>query len=106
MPSSTAILPRIARRDIIEMAVGVCSYEVVDLILVEGRILGLSEGLRVVHSKERTQRGLELAPLGRPYVKRFYLVRDSRALMLCAYRFPGIPPDHLKVVLPSILGVS
>ncbi len=33
-----------------------------------GRILGVSDVLRVVFAKERTQRGLELAPMGRPYV--------------------------------------
>ncbi|ORY20121.1 hypothetical protein BCR39DRAFT_562967 [Naematelia encephala] len=43
-----------------------------------GRILGLSDGLRIVHSKERTQRGLEIAPLGRPYVRTILSVQPPR----------------------------
>ncbi|WVR06081.1 hypothetical protein IAU60_003109 [Kwoniella sp. DSM 27419] len=35
------------------------------------RILGMNDGLRVVYSRDRTQKGLEIAPLGRPYVPRY-----------------------------------
>ncbi len=38
------------------------------IVFTGGKILGVSEGLRVVHSVDRTQRGLELAPLGKTYV--------------------------------------
>lgn len=47
-----------------------------------GVILGLSEGLRVVQSKERVQRGLELAPLGRAYVCDLVFVRIITADLL------------------------
>ncbi|WVF70250.1 hypothetical protein IAT40_005039 [Kwoniella sp. CBS 6097] len=35
------------------------------------RILGLNDGLRIVYSRDRTQKGVEIAPLGRPYVPRY-----------------------------------
>ncbi|KAL7422893.1 hypothetical protein Q5752_002190 [Cryptotrichosporon argae] len=43
-----------------------------------GRILGLPGGLRVVHSRERTDRGIEVAPLGKPYVARAILRPQSQ----------------------------
>ncbi|KAK8866141.1 hypothetical protein IAR55_001292 [Kwoniella newhampshirensis] len=37
----------------------------------KNRILGLSERLRIVYSRERTQKGVEVAPMGRPYIPRY-----------------------------------
>ncbi|KAK4687670.1 nuclear exosome regulator NRDE2, partial [Tremellales sp. Uapishka_1] len=37
----------------------------------QGRILGLSAGIRVVNNKKKTERGLEVAPLGRPSIPRY-----------------------------------
>lgn len=32
------------------------------------RIIGYNEGLRIVYSRDRTEKGIEVAPKGRPYV--------------------------------------
>nr|XP_031858056.1 uncharacterized protein CI109_006498 [Kwoniella shandongensis]KAA5525128.1 hypothetical protein CI109_006498 [Kwoniella shandongensis] len=37
----------------------------------KNRILGLSERLRIVDGRERTQKGVEVAPMGRPYIPRY-----------------------------------
>ncbi|WWC58836.1 uncharacterized protein I303_101380 [Kwoniella dejecticola CBS 10117] len=44
----------------------------------KNRILGLNDGLRIVYSRDRTEKGVEIAPLGRPYVPR-YNSRQTRA---------------------------
>ncbi|KAL1408845.1 hypothetical protein Q8F55_005659 [Vanrija albida] len=36
-----------------------------------GRVLGLSDGMRMVHSRDRTHKGIEVARLGRPYIPRY-----------------------------------
>ncbi|ODO05840.1 hypothetical protein I350_04901 [Cryptococcus amylolentus CBS 6273] len=36
------------------------------------RVMGWNEGIRVVYSRDRTQKGIELAPKGRPYVPRYH----------------------------------
>ncbi|WVQ97651.1 hypothetical protein IAU59_004765 [Kwoniella sp. CBS 9459] len=52
------------------------------------RILGLNEGLRIVYSRDRTQKGVEIAPLGKPYIPRY----NSRATESTASR-------HLRRIL-------
>ncbi|WVQ77105.1 hypothetical protein IAR50_006788 [Cryptococcus sp. DSM 104548] len=37
----------------------------------DNRVMGWNEGIRVVYSRERTQKGIELAPKGRSYVPRY-----------------------------------
>lgn len=36
-----------------------------------GRVLGLNDGLRIIFSRDRTEKGVEVAPKGRPYVPRY-----------------------------------
>ncbi|OXG26985.1 hypothetical protein C359_05015 [Cryptococcus neoformans Bt120] len=35
------------------------------------RIIGYNDGLRIVYSRDRTEKGIEVAPKGRPYVPRY-----------------------------------
>jgi hypothetical protein len=35
---------------------------------IDGRVVGAPAGLRIVLSRDRTEKGLEIAPKGRPYV--------------------------------------
>ncbi|WWC66161.1 uncharacterized protein I206_100062 [Kwoniella pini CBS 10737] len=44
----------------------------------KNRVLGLNEGLRIVYSRDRTEKGVEIAPMGRPYVPR-YNSRQARS---------------------------
>ncbi|WWC86471.1 uncharacterized protein L201_001348 [Kwoniella dendrophila CBS 6074] len=37
----------------------------------KNRILGLNAGLRIIYSRDRTQKGVEIAPMGKPYVPRY-----------------------------------
>ncbi|EIW72388.1 hypothetical protein TREMEDRAFT_26535 [Tremella mesenterica DSM 1558] len=36
-----------------------------------GKVLGLNEGIRIVFSKDRSEKGVEISPLGRPYIPRY-----------------------------------
>lgn len=35
------------------------------------RIIGYNEGLRIVNTRDRTEKGIEVAPKGRPYVSKY-----------------------------------
>lgn len=36
-----------------------------------GRVFGLNDGLRIIFSRDRTEKGIEIAPKGRPYIPRY-----------------------------------
>ncbi|ORX37353.1 NRDE-2, necessary for RNA interference-domain-containing protein [Kockovaella imperatae] len=64
-----------------------------------GRVLGCNEGLRIVRSQHRTEKGLELAPRGRPYIPRYSArvldgsSRNARRLLLQPTNHDPFDPD-------------
>ena len=98
MWSSTGARPRGVPRDTIGMGVSwpfpLYTVLLVDDVSSEGCVLGVSAGLRVVQSKERSQRGLELAPRGRPYVRT--IIGNCRCTLLNSIRYLATPHDPSK----------
>lgn len=100
IPSEIGISPagisrrRTRHRDIIEVLV---SWLVVPTSLTTGgRVLGLHDGLRIVHSRDRTQKGVEVAKMGRPYV-------SASSAALSYLRSQGTQPSHSRGRLPGTL---
>ena len=63
-----------------------------------GRVLGLNDGLRVVMSRDRKEKGVEIAPRGRPYVSALqrYLSRaDTQVPRYNARTLEGSSSRHL-----------
>ncbi|WRT64373.1 uncharacterized protein IL334_001305 [Kwoniella shivajii] len=59
----------------------------------KNRILGLNEGLRIVYSRERTQKGLEIAPMGRPYIPRYNSRQTESTASMHLRRILLLPSD-------------
>ncbi|OCF54309.1 hypothetical protein L486_08223 [Kwoniella mangroviensis CBS 10435] len=59
----------------------------------KNRILGLNEGLRIVYSRDRTQKGVEIAPMGRPYVPRYNSRQTQPAASQHLQRILLLPSD-------------
>ncbi|WVQ61954.1 uncharacterized protein L199_000087 [Kwoniella botswanensis] len=59
----------------------------------KNRILGLNEGLRIVYSRDRTQKGVEVAPKGRPYLPRYNSRRTQSAASQHLQRILLLPSD-------------
>lgn len=57
------------------------------------RIIGYNEGLRIVYSRDRTEKGIEVAPKGRPYVSNTLL---SIELYLMRHRFHGTTNNQVR----------
>ncbi|WWD09643.1 hypothetical protein V865_007771 [Kwoniella europaea PYCC6329] len=67
----------------------------------KNRILGLNEGLRIVYSRDRTQKGVEVAPKGRPYVPRYNSRQTQSAASQHLQRILLLPSDDQASFNPS-----
>ncbi|WVW82554.1 hypothetical protein I302_104565 [Kwoniella bestiolae CBS 10118] len=65
------------------------------------RILGLNEGLRILYSRDRTEKGVEVAPMGRLYIQRYNSRQTQSAASQHLHRVLLLPSDDQPAFDPS-----